>query len=74
MRLLAETKRFQQNGIHETAETNFAKLSRNAKTAKPIKIAKLPKLVETVSAFRQYFLYDLIRVSAFKLIYKALGL
>ncbi|PKK55916.1 hypothetical protein RhiirC2_801165 [Rhizophagus irregularis] len=34
--LLAETRGFWQNGIRETAETSFAKSSRNAETAKPI--------------------------------------
>ncbi|PKY51294.1 hypothetical protein RhiirA4_468225 [Rhizophagus irregularis] len=42
LRLLAETRGFRQNGVRETAETSFAKSSRNAETAKPIKIAKLP--------------------------------
>ena len=42
LRLLAETRGFWQNGIHETAKTSFVKSSRNAKTVKPIKIVKLP--------------------------------
>ncbi|PKB93846.1 hypothetical protein RhiirA5_440164, partial [Rhizophagus irregularis] len=42
LRLLAETRGFQQNGVRETAKTSFAKSSRNAETVKPIKIAKLP--------------------------------
>ncbi|PKC01907.1 hypothetical protein RhiirA5_426002 [Rhizophagus irregularis] len=42
IRLLAETREFWQNSVRETAETSFAKSSRNAETAKPIKITKLP--------------------------------
>ncbi|RGB21860.1 hypothetical protein C1646_777101 [Rhizophagus diaphanus] len=40
--ILYRTRGFQQNGVCKTAETSFAKLSRNAETAKPIKITKLP--------------------------------
>ncbi|PKY18647.1 hypothetical protein RhiirB3_431500 [Rhizophagus irregularis] len=48
--LLAETRGFWQNGVHETAETSFAKSSRNAETAKLIKIAKLP-VKHAISSF-----------------------